>query len=240
MDDTGASSNTPIQTRFFSGAIPTTSGNIEQVTEVEELVLLFWHQTLDSPKLIPLHKTLKEARLAMSDGAILNRINTELLAANTQKKRQAERIGILYDGQGDRVLSMKDVEDRKQLAENKKKDKEAKQSAQKEKQDNRYFFQASKDLIRLGPYWIYGPNPSVSSKITQSPGLSAQNKKHGDSIFINALQDHLQIEPDLFEDLVLDDLVSYTPAQNKEKGVFSRKNTIESIQAGLEVLEEER
>ena len=50
----------------------------------------------------------------------------------------------------------------------------------------------------------------------------------------------LQIEPDLFEDLVLDDLVSYTPAQNKGKGVSQRKNTTGSIQAGLEVLEEER
>ena len=83
MDDTGASSNTPIQTRFFSGAIPPTPGNIEQVTEVEELVSLFRDQTLDSPKLILLHKTLKAARLAMADRVILNRSNMELLAANT-------------------------------------------------------------------------------------------------------------------------------------------------------------
>ncbi len=61
---------------------------------------------------------------------------------------------------------MKVVEDRRQLAENKKKDKEAKQSAQKEKLDNRYFLQASKDLMRLGPDLIYGPNLSVSSKNT--------------------------------------------------------------------------
>ncbi len=150
MDDTGASYNTPIQTRFFSGAIPPTPGNIEQVTEVEELVSLFRDQTLDSPKLILLHKTLKAARLAMADRVILNRTNTELLAANTQKK-QAERTRIQYGGQSARVLSMKDVEDRRQLAENKKKDKKAKQSAQKEKQDNRYFLQASKDFMRLGP-----------------------------------------------------------------------------------------
>ncbi len=236
MDDAGASCNTPIQTRFFSGAIPATPGNTEQVTEV---VSFFQDQTLDSLKLILLHKTLKAARLAMSDGVILNRTNTELLAANTQKKRQAERTGIQYVGQGARVLSMKDVEDRRQLAENKKKDKVAKLSAQKEKQDNRYFLQASKDLMRLGPDLIYGPNPSVSSKNTQSPGPSARNKKRGDSTFINAFQDLLEIEPDLFEDLVLDDPVSYTPVQNKGKGVFRRKNTTVSIQAGLEVLEEE-
>ncbi len=53
---------------------------------------------------------------------------------------------------------MKYVEDRRQLAENKKKDKEAKQSAQKEKQDNCCFLQASKDLRQLGPDLIYGPN----------------------------------------------------------------------------------
>lgn len=45
------------------------------------------------------------------------------------------------------VVSM-DVEGRRQLAE-KKNDGEAKQLAQKEKQDNRYFLQVSKDLMRL-------------------------------------------------------------------------------------------
>ncbi len=240
MDDTGASSNTPIQTRFFSGAIPPTPGNIEQVTEVEELISLFQDQTLDLPKLILLHTTLKAARLAMADGVILTRTNTKPSAANTPKKRLAERTEIQYGGQSARVFSMKDVEDRRQLAENKKKDKKAKQSAQKEKQDNCYFLQASKDLMRLGPDLIYRPNLSVSSKNTQSPGPSARNKKRGDSTFINAFQDLLQIEPDLFEDFVFDDPVSYTPAQNKEKSVFRRKNTTGSIQAGLEVLEEER
>ena len=49
----------------------------------------------------------------MADRVILNHTNTELLAANTQKKRRVERIGIQYSGQDARVLSMKDVEDRK-------------------------------------------------------------------------------------------------------------------------------
>ncbi len=161
MDDTGASSNTLIQTWFFPGAIPPTPRNIEQVIEVEELVSLFWDQTLDLAKLILLHKTFKEAKLTMANRVILNRTNTELLAANTQKKRQAERTEIQYGGQCARIWSMKDVEDRRQLAENKKKDKKAKQLAQIEKQDNRYFLQASKDLMRLRPDLIYGPNPSV-------------------------------------------------------------------------------
>ena len=133
MNATGASSNTPIQTRFFSRAIPPTPGNIKKVTKVEVLVSLFRYQTLDSPKFNLLHKTLKAARLAMADRVILNRTNTELLAANTQKKQRIEHTGIHYDSQGARVLSMKDVEYRKRLAENKKKNKKAKQSAQKEK-----------------------------------------------------------------------------------------------------------
>ncbi len=67
----------------------------------------------------------------MVDRVILNRTNTELLAANTQKKSTSRATKIQYDGQGARVLSMKNIEDRRQLAENKKKDKEANQSAQK-------------------------------------------------------------------------------------------------------------
>ena len=92
--------------------------------------------------------------------------------------------------------------------------------AQTEKQDNRYFLHASKDLMRLGPDLVYGPNPFVSSRNTKNPGSSARNKKRGDSTLINAFQDLLQIEPDLFEDLVVDDPVSYKPAQNKGKGVI--------------------
>lgn len=37
-------------------------------------------------QLILLHKTLKAARLAITDYIVLNRTNTELLAANTRKK----------------------------------------------------------------------------------------------------------------------------------------------------------
>ena len=44
-------------------------------------------------KFILLSKTLKVARLAMADYIVLNCTNTELLAANTQKKQQAQRIG---------------------------------------------------------------------------------------------------------------------------------------------------
>ena len=52
---------------------------------IEELVSLFRHQALDSPKLALLHKSLKAARLAIADKVVLNRTNTDLLAANTRK-----------------------------------------------------------------------------------------------------------------------------------------------------------
>ncbi len=113
-----ASASTPIQTRFFSGQIPPTSGNIEPVSEVEELISLFRHQTLDSPKLTLFHKILKTAGLAMADRIVLNRTNTERLAANTQKKQRAQRTGTQYDGQGARLLSLEDVEKKKRLVKN--------------------------------------------------------------------------------------------------------------------------
>ena len=84
----------------------------------------------------------------MTDRIVLNRTNTELLAANTRKKQRAQRTGTQYDVQGDRVLSLEDVEKRRQLAENKKKEKEARSQVRKDKQNDRLFFQVSKDLMR--------------------------------------------------------------------------------------------
>ncbi len=69
----------------------------------------------------------------MADRVVLNRTNPNLLAANKRKKRQVQRTGI---GQGARVLNLEDVEKRKQLAENKERDKETYRLAQKEKQDD--------------------------------------------------------------------------------------------------------
>ena len=98
-DNTGASLNTLIQAGFYSGVIPTTPGNVEQVTEIEELISSFPHQTLHTPKLTLLHKTLKAAKLAMADRVVLNDTNMDFLAANTRKKRRAQQTGIVYDGQ---------------------------------------------------------------------------------------------------------------------------------------------
>lgn len=86
MDNTRAGSSTLLQTRFFSRAILQTLGDIEQITKIEELILLFQNQILDLSKLTFLYKTLKVIRFIMADKIVLNRINTELMAANTQKK----------------------------------------------------------------------------------------------------------------------------------------------------------
>ena len=219
-----------IRTRFFSGQIIPIPGNIKQVSEVEELISLFRHLTLDSPKLTLLHKTLKAARLAMADRIVLNRTNTELLAANIRKKQRAQRTGTQYDGQGARVLSLEDVEKRRRLAENKRKEKEAKSQAKKEKQDDRLFFLASKDLMRLGPDLIYGPN-------LVTPLSLPKNKKRDDSIFQNAFYDLLLITPDIFEETVMGDLGPKTSARNKGNGILRKKNTAGLVQDDRELVE---
>ena len=152
----------------------------------------------------------------MADRIVLNRINAELLAANTQKKQRVQRTGTQYNGQGARVLSLKDVEKRRRLAESKKKEKEAKSQAKKEKQDDRLFFLVSKDLMRLGPDLIYGPNPVISC-------LLPKNKKRDDSIFQNAFYGLLQITPDIFAEPVIGNLGSKKSVQSKGKGISRRK-----------------
>lgn len=51
----------------------------------------------------------------MADRVVLNYTNTELLAANTRKKRRAQHTEIQYDGQDACVLSSEDVEARRQV-----------------------------------------------------------------------------------------------------------------------------
>ena len=122
------------------------------------------------------------------------------------------------------------MEKRKGLAENKQKEKEAKSQARKEKQDDRLFFLVSKDLMRLGPDLIYGPNP-----VTPRP--LPKNKKQDDSIFQNAFYDLLQITPDIFEETVMGELGSKTSARNKGKGVSRKKKTAGLVQDDGELVE---
>ena len=76
-------------------------------------------------------------------------------------------------------------------------------------------------------------------KNTKNHSSLVQNGKHRDSTLINAFYDLLKIKSDLFKDLILNDSVLYMPAQNKNKGIFQKKNITRSIQERLEVLEEE-
>ena len=112
-NNTLSSANTPIRTLFFSGQLLRTPKNVEQVTEVEKLVSLFRHQTLNFLKFTLLHKTMKAARLAIADRVILNHTNTKPLAINIPKKQQVQRTCVQYNSQGARVLSLEDVEKRK-------------------------------------------------------------------------------------------------------------------------------
>ena len=94
--------------------------------------------------------------------------------------------------------------------------------------------------MRLGPDLIYGPNPLISSKNTENINSSTWNKKYDNQVLANAFQDLFQIEPDVFEELVLDNSVSNTVMQNKRKGIPKRKNIVESVQVRLEVVEKEK
>ncbi len=132
---------------------------------------------MDSTKLTLLHKTLKAARLAIADRVVVKRTNTELLAANTRKKRREQRTGIQYDGQDASVLSLEYIEKRRRVVENKRKDKEAKKLAQKRNKTIDIFFRYQKNPMRLGSVLIYGPKPLISSKNTKNPGSSVRNKK---------------------------------------------------------------
>lgn len=57
---------------------------------------------------------------------------------------------------------------------------------------------------------------------------------------INIFQNLIQIELDLFEELVLDNLVSNTLIQNKKICIVKKKNTIGSVQIGFKTIEEEK
>lgn len=57
---------------------------------------------------------------------------------------------------------------------------------------------------------------------------------------INEFQDLLRTEPDVFEELDLDDLVPNTPIQNKGKDVPRKKNTTRSVHVGLGTVEGKR
>ena len=121
------------------------------------------------------------------------------------------------------------MERRRQLAENKKVEKKLRQ---KQKDRNRmieFFFRYQK----IGPDLIYGPN-------LVPPRSLPKNKKRDDSIFRDAFQDLLRITPDIFQETFVGGLGLKIPAQNKGKGVPTKKKTTGLVQGDVGLMEEVR
>lgn len=230
----------PLQTQYFTDQIALTSANIIEVGEVEKLVSLFRNQTLDLPKLTIFHKTLKAARYIMADRVLLNYINTELLVANIQKKQWTQHIGLQYNSQVTRVLSLDDIEKRKQLVEEKNRDKEAKIEKKWQKQRYQNFLVMTKSLIRLGPNLLYGSISSLStilsSKNTTDRIPLTRQKNHNNPIVMSAFWDLLPISPDIYYEFDLDNLVLEKLILAKDKGVLKKKKISRLIQSELQVV----
>lgn len=71
---------------FFFGQVILILENIDQLKEIDKLILLFYNNIFNSPKLILPFKILTVARLTMANYIILNRISIKLLVANICKK----------------------------------------------------------------------------------------------------------------------------------------------------------
>lgn len=67
--------------------IAQTSSNLGQVCQIDNTILQFKNQTLDTPKLLVFFKLIQGAKTAMADCVILNKTNSKLYEANVQKKR---------------------------------------------------------------------------------------------------------------------------------------------------------
>lgn len=73
-------------------------------------------------------------------------------------------------------MSLKDIEKKRQITKNRKKDIEAKKLAQKKTKKDWYFFQVLKDLMELRLDLIYRSKPFFSSQNTKNSGFSILNK----------------------------------------------------------------
>lgn len=62
--------------------------------------------------------------------------------------------------------------------------------------------------MQFGSDLIYKFNSFISSKNTKTPSYLTQNKKLDNQVLINILQNFFQIKSDIFDKLVLDNLVS--------------------------------
>ncbi len=84
---------------------------------------------------------------------------------------------------------MEDVEKRRELAEEKKRDKEAKIKEKSQKQGNRDFLAVTKCLMRLGPDLLYGPilsSSTVSSLKNTTDGISSTRHKNRNDLIVTS------------------------------------------------------
>lgn len=95
------------------------------------------------------------------------------------------------------VLTIKDVKTRRQQAKNKQKKEKTKLQARNKKQNDWLFFLISKDLMQLGPNSVI-------------PHLLPKNKNVNNFLFQNTFYKLLQIIPDIFAEIVIDNPKSKT------------------------------
>lgn len=115
----------------------------------------------------------------MPDRIVFNNMNTKLWVSKVWKKQGHQCTRTWYDSQEAYVLSVRNVEEKKQVAENRKKATKAKISAHELNKEDQYFFKISKDFIQLGPNLIYEFKLLFPSKITKSSDSSTWNNKRG-------------------------------------------------------------
>ena len=148
--------------------VPRTPANVDQVSQIDDLISQFHHQTLDTPKMALLSKLIRGAKLAMADRIILNETNTELYEANVQKKKRADRTGKQHNSQGARHLGLEEIKRRREYARSKQKELEDKQAARKMKQGEAETARACKELMRFGPD-LLGPPSEKSTPAVPTP-----------------------------------------------------------------------
>ena len=97
---------------------------------------------------------------------------------------------------------MKDLEKRRELAKEKKRDKKAKIEEKRQKQEYQDFFTVTKSLMQLGPDLLYSHILSSSTVLSLKNTIgiisSTRHKNCNNLIVISAFQDLLQISPNIF------------------------------------------
>ena len=137
--------------RQSAAFISTTPGNVDQISQIDDLISCFRLLTLDTPKLALLSKLIRGAKVAMPDRGILNATNEELYEDNVRKKKRGNRTGKQHDAQGARHLGLEEIEQRRQYAASQQRELEDKQAAKNRKRGEAELAKACKELMRFGP-----------------------------------------------------------------------------------------